>query len=169
MALGVLTLVVALILSTSLAAWMSPTIAGLLLAIPLSWASGKLALGMAMRRMGLLVTPEEGDRPRVAARAAEIEEQSARDGAEHVNALVAIHKNPILRDAHEKMLPPATRRQRGEIYAERVIAEAKLIDATCIDDAVAWLKPAERMVILHDRALIDMLTRLPKTADAATA
>jgi membrane glycosyltransferase len=169
MALGVLTLVVALILSTSLAAWMSPTIAGLLLAIPLSWASGKLALGMAMRRMGLLVTPEEGDRPRVAARAAEIEEQSARDGAEHVNALVAIHRNPILRDAHEKMLPPATRRQRGEIYAERVIAEAKLIDATCIDDAVAWLKPAERMVILHDRALIDMLTRLPKTADAATA
>lgn len=166
MALGVLTLVVALILSTSLAAWMSPTIAGLLLAIPLSWASGKLALGMAMRRMGLLVTPEEGDRPRVAARAAEIEEQSALGGSEHVNALVAIHRNPILRDAHEKMLPPTARRQRGEIYAERVIAEAKLIDATCIDDAVAWLKPAERMVILHDRALIDMLTRLPKSAAA---
>ena len=166
MALGFLTLIVALILSTSLAAWMSPTIAGLILAIPLSWASGKLALGMAMRRMGLLVTPEEGNRPRVAARAAEIEE-SGRKVDEHVNALVAVHQNPTLRDAHEKMLPPAGRRQRGEIYTERVIAEAKLIDATSIDDAVAWLKPAERMVILHDRALIDMLTRLPKSAGGA--
>ncbi|MDP2357581.1 MAG: glucans biosynthesis glucosyltransferase MdoH [Beijerinckiaceae bacterium] len=169
MALGFLTLIVALMLSTSLAAWMSPTIAGLILAIPLSWASGKLALGMAMRRMGLLVTPEEGDRPRVASRAAEIEEQLARESNEHVNALVAIHKNPVLRDAHEKMLPPAARRQRGEIYAERVIAEAKLIDATCIDDAIAWLKPAERTVILHDRALIDMLTRLPKSASVSAA
>ena len=169
MALGFLTLIVALMLSTSLAAWMSPTIVGLILAIPLSWASGKLALGMAMRRMGLLVTPEEGDRPRVASRAAEIEEQPGRKFNEHVNALVAIHQNPILRDAHEKMLPPVTRRQRGEIYAERLIAEAKLIDATCIDDAVAWLKPAERMVILHDRALIDMLTRLPKSAGGAVA
>lgn len=166
MALGFLTLVVALILSTSLAAWMSPTIAGLILAIPLSWASGKLALGMAMRRVGLLVTPEEGARPRVAARAAEIEE-TGRKIDEHVNALVAVHQNPALRDAHEKMLPPAGRRQRGEIHTERVIAEAKLIDATSIDDAVAWLKPAERMVILHDRALIDMLARLPKSAGGA--
>jgi membrane glycosyltransferase len=169
MALGFLTLVVALIISTSLAAWMSPTIAGLILAIPLSWASGKLALGMAMRRMGLLVTPEEGDRPRVAARAAEIEQELARDAREHVNALLAVHQDPRLREAHEKMLPPVGRRMRGEIHAERVIAEAKLIDATTIEDAVEWLAPAERMVVLHDRALIDMLTRLPKGSEAAGA
>ncbi len=161
MALGFLTLIVALILSTSLAAWMSPTIAGLILAIPLSWASGKLGLGLAMRRIGLLVTPEEGERPRVAARASEIEEKLAQENGEPINALLALHRDAELRDAHVKMLPPAARRQRGEIHAERVIAEAKLIDATSVDDAVAWLKPAERMVILHDRALIDMLTRLP--------
>jgi membrane glycosyltransferase len=172
MALGFLTLIVALILSTSLAAWMSPTIAGLILAIPLSWASGKLGLGLAMRRIGLLVTPEEGERPRVAARASEIEEKLARKHGEPINALLALHRDAELRDAHVKMLPPAARRQRGEIHAERVIAEAKLIDATSVDDAVAWLKPAERMVILHDRALIDMLTRLPGgdgTAGAAAA
>lgn len=172
MALGFLTLVVALILSTSLAAWMSPTIAGLILAIPLSWASGKLGLGLAMRRMGLLVTPEEGERPRVAARASEIEEKLARENGEQINALLAIHRDAALRDAHVKMLPPAARRKRGDIHAERVIAEAKLIDAASVDDAVAWLKPAERMVILHDRALIDMLTRLPGgdgTAGASAA
>jgi len=169
MALGFLTLIVALIISTSLAAWMSPTIAGLILAIPLSWASGKLALGMSLRRMGLLVTPEEGARPTVAARAGEIEEALSHDRDETTNALLAIHRDPALRDAHEKMLPPAPRRARGEIHAERVIAEAKLIDAGNIEDAVAWLKPAERMVVLHDRALIDMLTRLPRGSEAAGA
>lgn len=167
MALGFLTLVVALIISTSLAAWMSPTIAGLLLAIPLSWASGKLALGMALRRMGLLVTPEEGDRPRVASRAAEIEAELSSESREHVNSLVAIHGDAQLRAAHEKMLPPAPARQRGDIHAERVIAEAKIVDATSIDDAVAWLNPSERMVVLHDRALIEMLTRLPKAGAPA--
>ena len=169
MALGFLTLVVALIISSSLAAWMSPTIAGLILAIPLSWASGKLALGMAMRRMGLLVTPEEGERPVVAARAAQIEEELAHDRREQTNALLAVHQDPRLREAHEKMLPPVGRRARGEIHAERVIAEAKLIDATSIEDAVEWLAPPERMVVLHDRALIDMLTRLPKGSEAAGA
>jgi membrane glycosyltransferase len=169
MALGFLTLVVALMLSTSLAAWMSPTIAGLLLAIPLSWASGKLALGMAMRRMGLLVTPEEGDRPWVASRTAELEEQISRELGEPINALLAVHQDARLREAHENMLPPPVRRKRGDINTERVIAEAKLIDATSIEDAAAWLKPAERMVVLHDRALIDMVTRLPVGAEGAVA
>ena len=164
MALGLVTLVVALMISKSLAAWMSPTIAGLLLAIPLSWASGKLALGMAMRRMGLLVTPEEGVRPWVAARAADIETELRAAESAQTNSLLAIHGDRALREAHEEMLPASPRRARGEIQPERVIAEAKLLDARSIEDAVAWLQPAERMVVLHDRALIDILTRLPKGA-----
>ena len=105
----------------------------------------------------------------MAARAAQIEEELAHDRREQTNALLAVHQDPRLREAHEKMLPPAGRRARGEIHAERVIAEAKLIDATSIEDAVEWLAPPERMVVLHDRALIDMLTRLPKGSEAAGA
>ena len=45
---------------------------------------------------------------------------------------------------------------------DRAVAEAKLNDAESIEDAVAWLKPRERFVVLHDRALIDVLARLPK-------
>lgn len=162
MALGVLTLVVALMISTSLAAWMSPTIAGLMLAIPLSWASGKLALGMAMRRVGLLVTPEEGERPRVASRGAEIEAELRAAPPAISDSLMAIHADPRLRAAHELMLPPAPRRTRGEVVPDRVVAEAKLMDARNIEDAIAWLQPPERMIVLHDRALIDMLARLPR-------
>ena len=55
------------------------------------------------------------------------------------------------------------RRHRGDITAERALTEAKLNDAETIEDAIKWLHPKERMVLLHDRALIDLLTRLPAT------
>lgn len=169
MALGVLTLIVGLLISKSLAAWMSPTIAGLMLAIPLSWMSGKLAIGMTLRRLGLLVTPEEGARPRVAARAGELEQELAAAASAEADSLRALHADPQFRAVHEGILPPAPRRQRGVIHADRAVAEAKLLDAESIEDAVAWLKPAERMVVLHDRALIDILCRLPHSADATGA
>jgi membrane glycosyltransferase len=160
-ALGVLTLVVGLLISTSLVAWMSPTIAGLLLAIVLSWMSGKLSIGMALRRVGLLVTPEEGARPAVAARASELEPSFASRADPEADALRTLHGDPQLRAAHELMLPPAPRRERGHVVPERAVAEAKLLDARSIEDAIAWLKPVERMVVLHDRALIHMLCHLP--------
>ena len=44
------------------------------------------------------------------------------------------------------------------------------MDAETIDDAVNWLHNKERMVVLHDRALIDMLVHLkPKPAEAQAA
>jgi len=62
---------------------------------------------------------------------------------------------------HEALLPSALVRKRGEISPERALAEAKLIDARSAREAASWLKPGERMVLLHDRALIDMFCRLP--------
>ena len=41
------------------------------------------------------------------------------------------------------------------------------MDAVSIHDAVSWLKPKERMVVLHDRALLDQLTRLKPVAEPA--
>lgn len=62
---------------------------------------------------------------------------------------------------HEAFLPPEPRRVRGDIDPARAVAEAKLNDAETLDDAVRWLAPKERMVLLHDRALLAMLIRLP--------
>ena len=56
------------------------------------------------------------------------------------------------------------------IETERALAEAKLVDAETIEDAVDWLHNKERMVVLHDRALLDMLVNLkPKPAEAQAA
>jgi membrane glycosyltransferase len=159
--MGVVAGVSAALIATSLFLWMSPTIVGLLLAIPLSWASGQLAWGLALKRLGLLMTPEEAAQPPIATRANALTIELARLGHDDEDALRALHADPALRERHEAMLPPATSRRRGEIDTDRALAEAKIADAETIEDAIRWLKPKERMVVLHDRALLHMVMRLP--------
>ena len=48
--------------------------------------------------------------------------------------------------------------------AERAVAEAKLADALSFDDARAWLKPKETMVVMGDRALLHVIAGLPEQA-----
>ncbi len=164
--LGLVTGISAFLIATSLFAWMSPTIVGLVLAIPLSWASGQLAIGLWLKRRKLLYTPEEGDPPAVALRANALQAEFAAAGFDDADGLRALHAEPALREAHEAMLPEAPPRRRGEIEADRAVAQAKLVDAETIDDAAIWLKPKERMVVLHDRALVALLASLPAERQA---
>jgi membrane glycosyltransferase len=167
--LGLLAGVSAFMIATSLFLWMSPTIVGLILAIPLSWLSGRLGAGLALKRLGLLMIPEETRTPAVVQRANALFVENRRLGFDDADGLLALYQDARLRQSHEAMLPPAPARRRGDIDPERVIAQAKIMDAATIHDAVHWLKPKERMVVLHDRALIDQLTRLKPVAEAAEA
>ena len=166
MALGVVSLIAGLLISTSLVAWMSPTIAGLIFAIPISWASGQLAIGLALRKMGFLTTPEERNTPPIAVRANALTQELSAEHDDHIDCIRIVHADPAFRAAHEVFLPPYQRRAKGDISPERALAEAKLNEAETIDDAIAWLHPKERMVALHDRALISLITRLPDTSPA---
>ncbi|WP_346364094.1 glucans biosynthesis glucosyltransferase MdoH [Bosea sp. (in: a-proteobacteria)] len=159
--LGLVAGLSAFMIATSLFAWMSPTIVGLLLAIPLSWASGNLALGLWLKRRGLLMTPEEGDPPAIALRANALQAEFSQAGFDDADGLTVLHADPMLRATHEAMLPHVQPRRRGEIEPDRAVAQAKLIDAETIADAAIWLKPKERMVVLHDRALLGLLANLP--------
>ena len=159
--LGLATLLAALLISPSLAAWMSPTIAGLLLAFMLSWLSGQRAVGLWLRRRKLLLIPEETDPPRNAVRARELRPEFEATPDLHLDAVQSMQNDAAFREAHCAMLPPAPHRDRGTVEAARAVAIAKLNDAVTIQEAVRWLTPAERNEILSDRALVDMLARLP--------
>jgi membrane glycosyltransferase len=168
--LGALAGISAFMIATSLFLWMSPTIIGLLLAIPLSWLSGQLGAGLALKRLGLLRTPEEYRPPAIATRANELQARNITFGFDDADSIRAIYADANLRERHIEMLPSAQPRKRGVIETERALAEAKLVDAETIEDAVSWLHNKERMVVLHDRALIDMLVHLkakPPEAQAA--
>lgn len=169
MMLGGVTLVAGLLISPSLVAWMSPTIAGLILAAPISWASGMLSFGLALRRVGLLRTPEETTPPPIARRANTLAQHLAAEQNDAVDSVRTLHADPAFRSAHTAFLPAYKKRSKGEITADRAMAQAKIADAETIEDAIAWLKPRERMVALHDRALIDMLARLPAATPDAPA
>ena len=167
--LGLVTLFAATLISPSLIIWMSPTIAGLILAVPLSWASGSLKLGLMMRRIGLLRTPEETSPPLVVARANALAAELALTGGDYDDALAAIWTDPALRAAHESFLAEAPRRRRGDVEVETAVAAAKLNDAQTLEEASAWLSPRERLAVLGDRALIAMLARLPRAAEQPNA
>ncbi len=166
-AMGVITLIAGLMISPSLVAWMSPTILGLVLAILLSWSTGLLNVGLAFRRVGLLVTPEEQTRPPLVTRANELAGQFASEAAQEVEGLAALYEDRRLAALHIAWLPDGLRRRTGEMTAEWALAEAKLNEAETIDEAVAWLKPKERMALLLDRTLIARLLTLPPSTSAA--
>ena len=129
-----------------------------------------MGAGLALKRLGLLRTPEEYRPPDIATRANELQARNAGFGFDDADSLRAIFADPMLRERHVEMLPPAAPRKRGVIETERALAEAKIVDAETVEDAVEWLHNKERMVVLHDRALLDMLVNLkPKPVEAQAA
>ncbi len=161
-AMGVLTLIAGFSISTSLVAWMSPTILGLILAIFLSWSTGLLNVGLAFRRAGLLLTPEEQSKPPLVARANDLARELASEEAEGPEGLSALYGDPKFWALHLAWAPREPGRKGGDIPADWALAEAKLNEAETIDEALSWLQPKERMAILLDRRLIARLLRLPR-------
>jgi membrane glycosyltransferase len=160
-AMGFAMLVAGLLISPSLVAWMSPTIAGLILAIFLSWGTGLLTFGMALRRSGLLVTPEEQVRPPVVARANAITNERAQFDGPGSTGLGALHADANLRALHLAWLPRSGRRKPGDFTADWALAEAKLAYAETAGEAISWLQPKERMAVVLDRSLLARFIDLP--------
>ncbi len=164
--LGFLTLIAGLLISPSLVAWMSPTIGGLILAIYLSWASGQRSIGLFLKRLGLLRTPEETMPPAIVLKANRLATELAAAGYDGTDGVAALHASPELRELHEAFLPASEPRRRGDIDHDRVMAEAKLRDARTIEEAQVWLNRKERTAVLNDLDLIARVATLPRGEDA---
>ncbi len=165
--MGILTLISGLLISPSLVAWMSPTIIGLVLAIFISWATGLLSVGLALRRIGLLTTPEEKTKPSVVVRANALIAEMGGTNDEAGDGLALLHADAALRAAHLAFMPDDQHRPRGTMTAEWALAHSKLADAETLDEALRWLGPKERMAVLNDRNLLRMLLTLPAALDKA--
>lgn len=160
-ALGVVAAVAAFSISPYIFAWMSPTIIGLWLAIPTSWASASASIGWGMRRLRLLLIPEEHSPPPIAERAYRLGTEFEALALEDHKALDLVHADPGFREVHQHIIQVPPPRVRGRVDTDRVIAEAKLTDAHSIEDARQWLSSRETILVLHDRALIALLAALP--------
>ena len=158
-AFGLLLALAAYGVSVSLFAWMTPVIVGLLLAIPLAQWSASPAAGRALRRVKLLLVPEESRAPDILLRANALVETFAREDRPD-GAFASLFSDPALVAAHRILLPAPPERKRGEIDAALVIGLAKLEDCASLTEADAMLDAREKMAVLSDARGVDRLAAL---------
>jgi membrane glycosyltransferase len=141
----------------ALAFWMTPIFAGLICSIPLSFFTGSLAVGRALRAKGLFVTPEESN---PVPELAEIEAALAgrrptlppADLAENYGLMQAV-LDPYVNAVHVSLL-----RVKGELppaSEERFVGLRQTLlrrgpEALSAGDRLALLMDADSMNALHD-------------------
>lgn len=155
---GIVVSIVLLYVSPPLFAWMSPALAGLVLALPLSAASGSTWLARVLRFFGMLTIPEEAEVPPVIALRDEIEARLEEQlGGLTIERLL---EDELARQRHFAAVQPRPPAPRGQPDVMFMTARAKLGDAHTAAEALAWLTPAERLAVLGDRDLFHVLVRL---------
>ena len=144
--------------SPYLALWMTPVVLGLVLAIPLAAVTGQRRVGWALRRIGLLCTPEETAPPGVLSRATELARQLEHDADSDV--LARLLDDPNLLAAHMAMLPPSRRPRIDPIDATLLVARTKLNEARSLKEVWGELARAERLAVLTDEPALERLVAL---------
>ena len=146
---GILLGAAAFAVSLSLFLWMTPVIVGLLLAMPLAAITARSDIGIALRKMRLLVVPEERDPPVILRRANELSGLLPGDDA-RIGEL--LRKNSALGPAHLGALDPPAPRKRGDVDADLVVAKAKMAEAHTLDEALGHMSAKEKRALFGDRA-----------------
>jgi membrane glycosyltransferase len=165
MACGVTLALAAWFLSPAILAWLSPTLAGLILAAPLSRASGSERIGDALQRAGILTIPEEAEPHPIFRRRDEAAHQVA---APIEDGITALATDGDLRTAHFGWVGPAPHR-RGAPEAALLTAAEKVREARSLAEALAWLDRREGVQVAGQRALAEALARLPRGDDPGAA
>ncbi|WP_225972847.1 glucans biosynthesis glucosyltransferase MdoH [Paracoccus jeotgali] len=156
-AAGVLVTAVLAYLSPGQLVWLSPILAGLILAPLTSRWSASAVLGRWARAAGLLLTPEERDPPRILSAAT----THARHLRHSGNATLTLGRDAAARDSYVALIPPQPERPVAE-RLPAVSAAAKIAVARDQAQALSFLDGPERAALLGDAALLDAWARLPQ-------
>jgi membrane glycosyltransferase len=141
--------------STPLLLWMSPVVLGLILAIPVASLTSQSRVGRGLRRLGLLLTPEERTVPPVLTRAnALAAEGPPVDGSD---PLALLARDERLRSVHFAMLGAPAPRRKGDVDVQLAVARSKIDDADDQKEAIGLLDKKEVFAVL---AHADALERL---------
>jgi membrane glycosyltransferase len=157
---GVILAIVAYSVSPVILAWMSPIVLGLILAIPVSAVTGWQALGKAVRRLGLLATPEEIAPPAVLQRANELACAWATTRPQLTDSFTRLASDAQLRALHAMLLPATPERRKGEYDVDVLLGLAKLDDADSLEEASALLSAREKLAVLGNRAGFERFCQL---------
>ncbi|HEU0221638.1 MAG TPA: glucans biosynthesis glucosyltransferase MdoH, partial [Paracoccaceae bacterium] len=150
-------------LAPDLVVWLSPVLVGLALAPLLSRLSGDGRVGLGLRRLGLLCTPEEFSEPPVALRAASVRPEI--DAACRVS-LMDLSQNPALLACHCAALEPDAPVDET-VFLAGITARAKIDAAEDARQAVDWMTTPEIVALVGSPELLARWTgrgRIGRTA-----
>lgn len=151
----------------ALAVWMSPVILGLLMAIPLVVMTGSATAGRALRRAGLLVTPEEAAPSRVLHATAQHRARLLKQDGGTNEAVMRLASDDRLLALHRRLLPPRRRHRQGSPDLALATGMAKLSSAGDLATALALLDGREKAAALGSVAGLTRLVTLARRSAIA--
>ena len=158
-ALGLLLAAASYAVSPILFLWMSPVIAGLLLAVPLVAIVSGRGTGRMFKKLGLLTTQEERRPPEIIAQAAKF--RAVIEGTmEYGDPMQRVFGDASLLAAHLAMLPPDKALAAEPIDISLLVGLAKLESSRTFDEAKRMLTGAETTAVLSSRRAISILANL---------
>jgi membrane glycosyltransferase len=138
--------------SLPLLLWMSPVIAGLVLAIPLGLLTSRRS-----KPAGLFATPEDRHLPPVVLRANEL---AASSRIELTGALQQLRQDAELLQCHLDSAPREHNRKFGRVDVALATARAKIEQCESFDEAVRWLDKSEIRAVLNNAAALQRVVEL---------
>lgn len=145
------------LVSIPLALWMLPVVLGMVLAVPLAAITDTRGLGLALRRAGLLLIPEEHHPPIELARANALFRTLS---AQQQPGVADMLTDPRLKAAHVAMLPPQRRPGIDPIDPMLAVGLARLDEAKTLAGALRELSRAEKAAVLSDARGVARLVTL---------
>jgi membrane glycosyltransferase len=132
--------------SPPLLIWLSPTLIGLLFAIPLAALSGSKLLAKFFRFFGLLSIPEEVEVPAIMQQRDEFELMFSKTTKQiSVGQLLS---DDLLWRNHFLMVTPPPEPQRGHPPIDKISVMHKIVDADSQTEALAWMTEKEKLALL---------------------
>jgi membrane glycosyltransferase len=156
--LGIALAISAYMVSVSLVFWMSPVIAGLLLSIPVAALTSMAAAGHALRRAGLLATPEERLPPPVAARANAL--LLGGGGCQPCGPITLLAGSPDLLQLHLQALPATAPPTPGKIDVNLAVALAKIDTGLDLKEISDHLSNQEIFAVLANATAVARVTAI---------
>jgi len=138
--------------SLPLLLWMSPVIAGLVLAIPLGLVTSRRS-----GPTGLFATPEDRHPPPVVRRANEL---AAFSRVAFTGALQQLRDDAELLKSHLESVPREGHRKFGRVDVALATARAKIEQCESFDEAVSWLDKSEIRAVLNNAAVLQRVVEL---------
>lgn len=155
-AVGLFATVVLIAMDPSQLIWLSPILAGLILAPFTSRWTASSVFGRWARIVGLLATPEERKTPAILSDAIAQFRRVRPPG----DPLAVLARDPELRAAHLALSTPLPRATLAE-RMPAISAGAKIAAAGSRAEALGFLDRAETVALLSDSDLLEQWSRLP--------